>query len=1132
MQDILKESIKNLKVKRVRRTRMMTILLVLSLLVSFNVFWSLRQPGLTLAGDADCGMTEHTHDEGCEENCSIKEHTHTIECYSDETADVESQLDWKKMFEDYPYTGDISKDLVGIAKTQVGYTESKLNFEVDKDGIRHGYTRYGDWYGTPYNDWSATFVAFCLNYAKADVNDYPVNTGANSMLEQWKALGKYEEAGTYRPESGDLVFFDNNTVGIITEVFSTAIYVIRGDIENSVQTGIVSLIDESIVGFGVLRSSSTNNELKKTSKSPLMLMQSTKQAQDTLGNSGTVQNLIDYLNSKEGGSYIFTLLNANDHPVPQDSNGNYIVHAGNTYKITLSASSPEGFRKGTYEYRFPDEVELITIGDGAIVVNGTNTVGSWIIKDDNTLSITFNEKINNLSDVIISTTLGIVYPEELSEINFDGKINVIVEKPREEVEYTDVKKWGIQGVPNNELDPNKNNPDKIYWTIRIEGNQNSNIPGSTITDKTLKHDWSYNHYYTDEDIANGITFGVAIDYPGEESQWHTWTVYKDDPNLIWTENGWEYIMPQAIICDKNANAQHTQVLGNNYYTYYIEYTTTPERIDIAGQLGYANMVEVDNQSGEGWAGFVHSEVKANIYKNGTLVTDASGAKIVWEVKATIPKKDPTAQAPTYKWMVSDTLTVRDKSDNPIYFADNELNISTITANYFGTIINVPEHSVATENDPYAYYTYPWTDGATNGRAIYIFMRCVCNEKGCAHMTNGNCGTWGYWDQYGNYHNTDYCDCWNEIEDTTFTIVYETDVTKEIAQLGSGYSVRNDVGIGDKEYPTLWASSKIPIPGVVKKEGHQPEGTLIKYSISVNEAKLNLTDGAPLVILDKMTNTLAFMRGSLFIKAIDEAGNEIYLQEDVDYTYTYNDSKDMATYPGYHILKVTIKHPQPVTYILDYNTTIIMPKVDNPDDFEAVRYSNDVSISLWGNQLTDEADERLFPYLSIASNAYSVFVHKLSALDGTTPLAGAKFGLFNAQGGLIATAITGTDGRAYFETDVENGIVLREHKIYYIQELQAPPGYKLDNTKYEFCFCNQANGSCSTFEELKNEHNLTRVPFDTVGHIDVKNELLNYDLPATGGIGIYPLILTGVIFIIIPLVYRFVRRRKRERRGVG
>ena len=62
----------------------------------------------------------------------------------------------------YVNTGDMRKDLIGVALTQVGYTESERNFTVDDEGNRHGYSRYGAWYGVPYADWSAIFVSFCL----------------------------------------------------------------------------------------------------------------------------------------------------------------------------------------------------------------------------------------------------------------------------------------------------------------------------------------------------------------------------------------------------------------------------------------------------------------------------------------------------------------------------------------------------------------------------------------------------------------------------------------------------------------------------------------------------------------------------------------------------------------------------------------------------------------------------------------------------------------------------------------------------------------------------------------------------------------------------------------------------------
>ncbi len=1140
MQDVLGESLKKLKKKRTMRTRMLAVLLALSFLVSLDVFWSLRQPGLTLAGDADCGITEHTHDVSCQNDaatCQLTEHTHTIECYADETADVETQLDWQKMFEEYPFTGNLSKDLVGIAKTQVGYTESNLNFKVNQDGIRHGYTRYGAWYGTPYSNWSATFVAFCLNYAGANVDEYPINTGATSMAEQWEAVGKYAAVGEYKPDSGDLVFFKDNTVGIVANVLSSACNVICGDMEGSVKTSIVSFTDESIVGWGIVSKQIRNEELYNIANGPAVFIfasdDNAMQVQTYAGRKTqayglrtvtSVQDLVTYLKNKSG-NYFFTLLDANDHPVPKDEKGNYIVHAETMYKVTITATSPDGFHEGSYEYRFPSGVELISVGDGKFIINETTEVGSWSVDEEGIVTLNFTNKINNLSDVTISATVGMIFSDEMSEINFDGKINIIIEPPREEIKVTEVRKWGIQGDPNNANVINRTDkldPDKLYWTVQIEGNENSHIPGSKITDQTLKYDWSYEHYYTDSDMAKGIKFGVSVYDPETDTEiWHTWTVHQDDPNLTWGTNGWEYTIPETVICDKNANSPHELVLGNDNWTYFIEYSSTPTRIDLAGERGYVNEVVVDNQRQEGWGGFTQSEVKAAVYKNGTLVTDADGAKIVWEIQTTIPKKDPTQRAER-DWIISDNLAIVNEWNNSIYSADNGINFVSITANYFGATINVPHYSVATENDPYAYDTYSWSDGKDNGAAIHILQRCVCTEETCGEE-GGICIKWEY---YG--RTTDYCDCWHETEDTTFTIVYETDVTEEIEQYGGlGYAARNSVGVVSN-ITSLWAETKVVLPGVIKKEDHQREGTIVKYSITVNEAKLNLTDGNPLVILDEMTNTLAFMRGSLVIKAIGADGNEVALQEDVDYKYTYNDPKDVGDKHDKHVLKVTILHPQPVTYLLDYNTTLTMPKGES---IEALKYTNTATIQLWGGQAYDTTDERIFPDINIASNAFSLFVHKLSADDGS-PLSGAEFGLFNEQGGLITKATTNEEGKAYFETDIEKGIVLREHKVYYVKELTAPPGYKLDDAIHEFTFCSQTDGTCDIYNDLKEEHELTRVPFNTVGHIDVTNEVLTYTLPSTGGPGIYPLILVSVLFIVTPLVYRFIERRKRERRGVG
>ena len=355
MQDILSESLKRLKKKRVRRTRMLAILLVLSLVVSLDVFWSLRQPGLTLAGDADCGMVEHTHSDACQRGdtpCSIEEHIHTLECYSDKNADIETVFDWQEMFKNYSYTGTLYEDLVGIAKTQVGYTESKLNFETNKNGVRHGYTRYGAWYGTPYGDWSATFVSFCLHYAGANPDEFPTNTGANSMAAQWKALGKYAAAGKYTPLKGDLIFFKDNTVGIVVETFTSAVYIVRGDMDGSVQTSLVSMVDSSVAGWGQTRKRLSKTELLDISNGPAVYIfdggsSGTQTARTySLRRMRAVTDLVSYL-EQTGGSYYITLLDIHDHEVPKDNTGSYMVYSDETYKMTISSSAPNGFSPGT-----------------------------------------------------------------------------------------------------------------------------------------------------------------------------------------------------------------------------------------------------------------------------------------------------------------------------------------------------------------------------------------------------------------------------------------------------------------------------------------------------------------------------------------------------------------------------------------------------------------------------------------------------------------------------------------------------------------------------------------------------------------------------------------------------------------
>ena len=1128
MRDILGESLRKLRKIRVRKTRMIAILLVLSLVVSMDVFWWLRQPGLTLAGDADCGITEHTHDAGCrngEKPCELVEHIHDISCYSDDTADVETQLDWQKMFEDYPYTGDLRSDLAGIAKTQAGYTESKRNFHVGSDGIRRGYNRYGAWYGTPYTDWSAIFVSYCLHYAGADPRVTPGNTGANSMAAAWKRLGKYASVGAYTPAAGDLVFFKNNTVGIVTETHTSAFSFIRGDTDGTVQGDAITLADPSIAGWGITAGTVQNaedpsaEEILDISKGPAVFIfeggAPPKQQQTmALMSTGTAIEIIPYLEAN-GGTYFFTLLDFNNVELPKDENGNYIAEANEGYKLTISFTSPEGFAPGTYQYQVPNGL-MVDGGEGDFVLKDGTNVGSWVVTDTGLITLVFNEHMNSRTDITISATMGIHFPEQEDPIDFDGLIKVTVKPPVQQEHPTVLTKWGL---PNEDAG-------KINWTIRIDGYADSQIPGNILTDQVVLSDWSRPHSYTESDIAGGITFGVSD--PG--GGWHAWHVSADDPHLIWDETGWSYKIPKTVTCDYCGELE----LGNEGWSYYINYTSTPTKLNTPGTFDYENKVTVDAQTAWGWSNFNHGAITAEIIKNGSFVSDAASGAFLWEIQATIPGR-AEGQRAEYSWFISDEMRLLDESGTSIGRLHNDANLSVVTATYNGTTIRIPRIQDATDSDMFA-WDNAWTateNGISHTRNINLLCRCQCTPETC-HWTG--CSEYWFQKDDGTWATNGFCQCWTETQNMTFTFLYKTSDLSVIEGYGSlGYKVNNHAQLfympdSNSSVRVSYDDATVTIPNLFEKQlTNDFDGYTAHYKITVNEGKLVLTNGTPLTIHDVMTETLVYISGSLVITAEDANGNLTTLKQGADYTVTYDGTGGATDEHGrpVHILDIVILRPQPVMYILDYDATLTIPTGVT----EAIKYTNSATITLWGEKITDTTVEKVYAEINISAKNYKVEMFKTCAESGE-PLGGATFGLYNAHGGLITTGVTDADGKLTFQSNIIEGIILREHILYYMQELQAPPGYQLDDTKYWFCFCNKMDNTCQTCIELTAGTNAQRIPFEEIGKVHVTNQLMNYDLPATGGPGIYPLILVSVIFVITPLVYRFIRRRKRERRGVG
>ena len=349
--------LKQLNMRNTFRKNLRHALLILSLVVITGVFWGLKLTGITMAGEAFCGIEEHIHDEGCGQmelicqldeidphihddgcrelvlictipeettpppteapaepedttdeetaaegetlpeeettpphvhdescwqlaedsficgmeptdghthtdacyqstmGCTIPVHIHVESCYSDVTADVETADTWKEMMAELALGQDPLENLLVLAESQLGYEESILNFQVDENGVRRGITRYGQWYGNPYGDWSAMFVGFCLDYAGFD--DLPVSGGPETLRTKWDEKNLYGSASNFSPAVGSLLFLDQDengtadAVAVIMAVSDTEITTIQGDLEDKVAEAVYEKDDPRIMGYGL-----------------------------------------------------------------------------------------------------------------------------------------------------------------------------------------------------------------------------------------------------------------------------------------------------------------------------------------------------------------------------------------------------------------------------------------------------------------------------------------------------------------------------------------------------------------------------------------------------------------------------------------------------------------------------------------------------------------------------------------------------------------------------------------------------------------------------------------------------------------------------------------------------------------
>ena len=1167
--------------------------------------------------------------------CTLEAHSHTLACCSNPNADTETAGVWQATFVHVERTGDWPTDVVAIAESQLGYTESTRNYNVWEDNTIHGYTRYGAWYGVPYGDWCGMFVSFCLNYA--GVEGMPYNYGVRPWIEDLEELDLYYSPRETKPQKGNLIFFDwdedglGDHVGIVAEFreaqphMGATVKTIEGNSDNAVRYQYYDPESTQILGYGLLPGQEripveqkeenpvpelicgleehTHSHLCFDEEGNILCQAQehchTEECQETpttyycglmihahsaACHDGTGQLVCPYeehnhddactVNPAEvyfesiSESVVITysaIRREEEEPVPAMfrmtspmtvaenevpswsspidleqyvlyyrgtitasllTMGNTVpsgdeIERGKQYQLSLYFAVPEhGMEQGTYVYKFPDGFDY-TPQSGSLYDSSKQVLlGTWDLQTDGTMVFEFTEESNNYQTVAMTATIRTTVSENVVEIPFDGKIFVVVDPEDSLDKPTEVTKFGTGMIEENgNWVESTHNFTRIKWTVVFTPGTNGLVPGTPVKD-TLMSDL---HHFSDADKAAGISIGFSD--AGED--WHQIIVPPE--SISWNPNndGFEFTLPDTSCRFCNNRFQYFD--GRKYYITY--YTTVQENLP-DGYYMHENMVVLDNQVVHAHYSLQIGAPTAAIVKSGRLNEETHDYE--WSIQAMVPAYE-TGQVLYWKILDRDHLAYQDTYWTPVYeFTFNENMFQSITAEVNGVTFEVPHVSEVTVKDRYCY--------KFDSESIYFASRCECSVDHCAtnpYTTDGWwCNSW-YWEEPLSVRDeVIFCGCWTEANDVVFNVdlVYDIEAIAE----QTGVNIINTYGgLGLRFYNTAiiqghytpsegaWelvesadVVANVGIPGMFSKEElppypNQNNDYIATYKITVNNGKLDLSryqgDGTfnNVQIVDVMSDTLYYVRGSMVITQVDVDNNTTVLHYGTDYDMHVNG----------HTITIDLLYPGPYQYILEYNAQIIV----DIEEGQKPEYSNNAIVSIKGTQYNAAIDYKQLTQYQYTAKKYSVTLEKTSSHDGK-PLPGAVFGLFAESGLEIARDTTDANGDITFETDLKKFIVFKMHMPYYLQEISAPDGYILDDTKHWFYFCNheghgEGGSPCDLCTNLNNAYpyivEIGRTNGEDTHEIDieVQNTYSMPILPETGGAGTELYTAGGTLLIL-------------------
>lgn len=688
--------------------------------------------------EIDTGYTVHHHTAECYGKvliCGKEEHEHTADCLVNPNAEIDAEYDAKTPDRT---SVDWAQDMVLVARSQLGYTESKA--DVDEDG--NGYTMYADQYYKDkpmvYADWDSTFVAYCLYHAGVPQDIIPQYASISALRGELARMNS--EYYTDDPQEfasilpGDIVMYKNaegrETIGVVSDAavdeetdLTTALTVISGDVATGCESDGETTIDqvaEVSVALSEVTSFVSVNAAEGYGVDDLM-------DDDVAVQDMTQDKLLEALESAvDFGKY----LPANGGL--KISNTKFVSEPKESYRTVVNIhfevpqADANGFTGDRYAYKIdlpkdfgldPDWMNSL-LGQDHTLLSGSAKIGNYrfVQKEDGTYAILLkfnqdylNSKPQIKGDIDFYGEIGTEYGKQDGTIEITFNDNITLNVPKNDITYP-ADKTNAYDIKTTKSGSYDSKTHQLTYTVTVVSKKGT--PG------VVKY----------KDVITGLN-GLTLGEPTITVEKCTVTENRTNKDSGWSQAGsteWETVTDHTLTGTESGEIQgtlpkmETKVSENGLERTHTEYEVTyVYKVSDMKNVNYQlkNKVGVSSSSTDKTLKIEHTDTAKVPLNNEYTITKKAGnyanGKIKWTITLNSNELDITNA------VLKDTMVAGSTTISNVFaqaeeiqitpatgwtYVDNDNNPTQDKSEAVGIKFTAPEGQTNTEKYTIVYYT--------------------------------------------------------------------------------------------------------------------------------------------------------------------------------------------------------------------------------------------------------------------------------------------------------------------------------------------------------------------------------------------------------------------------------------------